>query len=196
MPVSTPRVALAWLSFAVSFVLVACGGGAPTPPAAEATMTDFTLTSTAFDPGGELPSRFTCDGDDVSPDVTWSGAPDGVTSFALVVDDPDANDFLHWAILDFAGTDSGSLPSGFSESPMRPSRRRTTSGASGGVVRARRRAGTRTASGSTRLDAPLALAGAPSSRSVRDALEGASILGTAEVTATYQRVPQGAGASR
>ena len=50
-----------------------------------------------------LPSEMSVRREDVSPDVAWSGAPEGVASFALVVDDPDANDFLHWAVLDFAG---------------------------------------------------------------------------------------------
>ncbi|HEX2719041.1 MAG TPA: YbhB/YbcL family Raf kinase inhibitor-like protein, partial [Gemmatimonadaceae bacterium] len=50
------------------------------------------LTSPAFDAGGEIPRRFTCDGDDVSPALAWSGAPDGTKSLALIVDDPDAPD--------------------------------------------------------------------------------------------------------
>ena len=153
-------------------------------------MSDFTLTSTAFQPGGEIPSRFPGDGDDVSPDIAWSGAPDGVASFALVVDDPDANDFLHWAVLDFAGSDSGSLPSGYSESVDASQQATNDFGRVGW-------GGPCPPSGSHTyrfrlyaLDGPLALAGAPTADEVHDAFGRASILGVAELTGTYQRVPQ------
>ena len=54
-------------------------------------MTDaLDVTSSAFDEGGAIPSRYTCDGDDVSPPITWSGAPEGTAAYALIVDDPDA----------------------------------------------------------------------------------------------------------
>ena len=52
----------------------------------------LTLTSSAFAAGGAIPKRHTCDGDDVSPPLAWSGAPAGTKSFALIVDDPDAPD--------------------------------------------------------------------------------------------------------
>lgn len=58
----------------------------------------FALTSSAFDAGAEIPTRYTCDGDDVSPPLAWSDAPAGTRSLALVVDDPDApgGTFTHW----------------------------------------------------------------------------------------------------
>jgi Raf kinase inhibitor-like YbhB/YbcL family protein len=61
-------------------------------------MPDFTLSSTAFEHGGAVPRRHTCDGEDVSPALVWSGVPEGTRSLALVVDDPDApgRTFLHW----------------------------------------------------------------------------------------------------
>ena len=54
--------------------------GARQTPTPEATMPDFALTSTAFDPGGAIPRRFTCDGEDVSPELSWSGTPDGTAA--------------------------------------------------------------------------------------------------------------------
>ena len=50
-----------------------------TPPATERPMrsTGFELHSTSFAAGASIPARFTCDGDDGSPDLGWSGAPDG-----------------------------------------------------------------------------------------------------------------------
>ena len=60
----------------------------PTPP--EETAMSLTLRSTCFEHQGAMPTRHTCDGEDVSPALAWSGAPEGTQSFALVVDDPDA----------------------------------------------------------------------------------------------------------
>jgi hypothetical protein len=56
------------------------------------------LTSAAFADGQPIPERFTCDGDDVSPQLAWTAPPDGTRSLALCVDDPDAGryPFTHW----------------------------------------------------------------------------------------------------
>jgi hypothetical protein len=75
-----------------------------------------TVSSRAFAQGGEIPVRFTCDGEQVSPPLEWSGAP--AKAWALVVDDPDApgGTFTHWVVLDIpAATTSvgtGSVPAG------------------------------------------------------------------------------------
>ena len=50
------------------------------------------LTSTSFTHQGEIPTKHTCEGADVSPELTWSGVPDGSKSLVLIVDDPDAPD--------------------------------------------------------------------------------------------------------
>jgi len=62
----------------------------------------MTLTSTAFADGEAVPRRYTCDGADVSPELTWSGAPPGTQSFALICDDPDApaGIWVHWVLYD------------------------------------------------------------------------------------------------
>ncbi len=67
------------------------------------------LTSDAFEDGGTIPRRHTCDGEDVSPALSWEGAPDGTASFALVVHDPDAprGDWVHWVIYDIPGHFTG-----------------------------------------------------------------------------------------
>jgi len=74
------------------------------------------LDSTAFAAGASIPSRHTCDGDDVSPPLAWGDAPRGTKSFALVVDDPDAPDpkaprvrWVHWVVYDLPA-DARSLP--------------------------------------------------------------------------------------
>ena len=80
----------------------------------------FRLASTAFDEGGEIPQRFTCDGDDVSPDLTWEGAPPETAALAVVVDDPAARGWVHWVVFDMTGTSSGGLAEGVSTSPDAP----------------------------------------------------------------------------
>jgi Raf kinase inhibitor-like YbhB/YbcL family protein len=69
----------------------------------------FTLMSPAFAPGGTIPSRYTCDGNNVSPVLSWSEVPASAQSFALVCADPDApaGTWYHWAVYDLpAGTTS------------------------------------------------------------------------------------------
>lgn len=74
------------------------------------------MTSAAFDANGTMPIRYTCDGDDISPPLAWSGVPDGTKSLALIVDDPDAPDpahpkmtWVHWVLYN--------LPSAATELP-------------------------------------------------------------------------------
>ncbi|HEY6245785.1 MAG TPA: YbhB/YbcL family Raf kinase inhibitor-like protein [Pyrinomonadaceae bacterium] len=58
------------------------------------------LSSTAFKDGATLPSRFTCDGNGVSPPLEWKDVPDGTQAFALICEDPDAPNgvFTHWVL--------------------------------------------------------------------------------------------------
>jgi Raf kinase inhibitor-like YbhB/YbcL family protein len=81
------------------------------------TVGPFTLTSPEFAEGGRIPRRFSCDGDDVSPPLSWRGLPDGAVSLALVVDDPDANGFVHWLAYNIDASKTGSLPAGWSGQP-------------------------------------------------------------------------------
>ena len=80
----------------------------------------FELTSGAFDEGGAIPARYTCDGDNVSPPLNWVGAPPDTVSFTLILDDADAGGFVHWIVYGLDGSASGSLPAGISESPDGP----------------------------------------------------------------------------
>lgn len=67
------------------------------------------LRSPAFDDGDEVPVEYTCDGDDVSPALEWSGEPEGTETFALIMDDPDApvGTFVHWVAYDIPASASG-----------------------------------------------------------------------------------------
>ncbi len=69
------------------------------------------LTSSAFTGGGAIPSRFTCDGPNVSPQLAWEDVPEGTEAFALIVRDPDAREFVHWLLSNIPG-DLRELPEG------------------------------------------------------------------------------------
>ena len=61
-------------------------------------MAGFEITSDAFEEGATIPRRHTCEGENRSPPLSWTGAPEGARSVALIVDDPDApvGTFTHW----------------------------------------------------------------------------------------------------
>lgn len=81
-------------------------------------MSSLKLTSAAFDEQGPIPAKYTCEGGDTSPPLSWSGAPPGTKSFALIIDDPDAPDpkapkrtWVHWVLLDLPASANG-IPEG------------------------------------------------------------------------------------
>lgn len=69
----------------------------------------FELMSPAFSNEGMMPTEYTCDGENISPELTWQNAPHGTKSFALIVDDPDAQEKIwsHWIIYNIPGTSTG-----------------------------------------------------------------------------------------
>ena len=71
------------------------------------------LESSAFTSGQPIPQKHTCDGGDQSPPLTWSDAPQGTKSFALIADDPDApmGTWVHWVIFNLPAQ-THSLPEG------------------------------------------------------------------------------------
>ena len=73
----------------------------------------FEMTSGVFSEGAVIPSQSTCDGKDISPALTWAGAPAGTKRFALVCDDPDApmGTWVHWVIFNIPPEKTG-LPEG------------------------------------------------------------------------------------
>ncbi len=60
------------------------------------------VSTKSFSAGGEIPKRYTCDGADVSPQLSWSDPPQGSQSLALIADDPDAprGTWTHWVVYD------------------------------------------------------------------------------------------------
>ncbi len=90
----------------------------------------FQITSSEFSEGGEIAAQYTCDGDDIAPQLSWKDVPDGTASIALIVDDPDAPDpaapkmvWAHWVLYNIPpsttglaeGTTSADLPEGTRE---------------------------------------------------------------------------------
>ena len=70
----------------------------------EGTMT-LSIRSNAFEHEGEIPVQYTCQGEDIAPDLEWSNVPEGTKSLVLIVDDPDAPDpdapkmtWVHWVV--------------------------------------------------------------------------------------------------
>ncbi len=61
---------------------------------------DIKVTSSAFQDGGMIPAKYTCDGQDVSPPLAWQDVPEGSKSLALINDDPDApmGTWVHWVM--------------------------------------------------------------------------------------------------
>ncbi len=59
---------------------------------------DIKIQSNAFKEGGMIPSKFTCDGANVSPEIKWSSKKEGIKTFVLILHDPDApnGDYVHW----------------------------------------------------------------------------------------------------
>lgn len=84
----------------------------------------FELRSTAFPQGGPIPSRHTCEGDELSPPLEWTDPPGGTKSFALIVDDPDAPDpekpriiWVHWLLYNLSAAER-MIAEGAGNSPL------------------------------------------------------------------------------
>jgi Raf kinase inhibitor-like YbhB/YbcL family protein len=78
----------------------------------------FSIRSNAFKQGERIPSKYTCDGADVSPDLQWNDAPSNTKGFALICDDPDApmGTFVHWVLYGLS-SDTLELSEGLATDP-------------------------------------------------------------------------------
>ncbi|MEW6495736.1 MAG: YbhB/YbcL family Raf kinase inhibitor-like protein [Cyanobacteriota bacterium] len=79
------------------------------------------LHSPAFFIGGYIPFKYTCDGENISPPLSWDMPPDGTTSFVLIVEDRDAPNpnFTHWIVYDIPAN-LRHLPEGIANQPTLP----------------------------------------------------------------------------
>jgi Raf kinase inhibitor-like YbhB/YbcL family protein len=102
---------------AFGLLVVSAGCGGDDEPAKNAP-TSITVTSPAFQPDQAIPAKFTCNGENVTPALSWQGLPANTKSTALVVDDPDARHgtYTHWVVIDIPTSTTsvaeGAVPSG------------------------------------------------------------------------------------
>jgi Raf kinase inhibitor-like YbhB/YbcL family protein len=112
-----------WLLMVGLAGLAACSSGGGAPRTERALPERITVSSPAFKAGAAIPERFTCEGENVSPPLAWSGVAAGTAEVALVVDDPDAprGTYVHWVVtgLDPAGgrLAEGAVPPGARQLP-------------------------------------------------------------------------------
>jgi Raf kinase inhibitor-like YbhB/YbcL family protein len=78
---------------------VSPGASASVAESADGNASGFVLTSPAFADGEPIPVEYTCDGEELSPPLAWSGAPEETAAYALIEEDPDANGFVHWVVV-------------------------------------------------------------------------------------------------
>ncbi len=74
---------------------------------------ELKVESSAFQYGGTIPVKYTCDGEDISPPLKWSQGPAGTKCYAIIADDPDApmGTWVHWVIYNIPA-DVTELPEG------------------------------------------------------------------------------------
>jgi Raf kinase inhibitor-like YbhB/YbcL family protein len=120
---------------AIACTTVGCGQEPKAPEGEQAPVAVIELTSGAFTGGDAIPSRHTCDGENISPPLAWGTPPHGTKSFALVMEDPDAvavakKVWDHWILYNLpAGTTS--LPEGIPADPELVNGARQGQGSSG-----------------------------------------------------------------
>ncbi len=112
------QVVLLLILFSVILLTVVACAPKASMPAKEAE-TVLSLSSTAFKEGDQLPVKYTCDGQDISPPFEWGEPPQGTRTFALIVDDPDAllGVFTHWVLFNLLA-DTRQLSEGIPAQPQ------------------------------------------------------------------------------
>ncbi len=148
-------------------------------------MPDFELTSPAFAEGQPIPRKYSCEGENASPPLSWSSLPEGTRSLALIVHDPDApsGDFTHsvgWNI----DPDAGGLEEG-AHAPVEGANGFGEDGY-GGPCPPPGDGAHRYLHELFALDTELDLEPSASREQLEDAMEG-HVLGGAELVGTYER---------
>jgi Raf kinase inhibitor-like YbhB/YbcL family protein len=148
-------------------------------------MAEFALQSSAFENAQAIPSRHSCEGEDLSPPLRWSNVPEGTRSLALVVDDPDAPGgvFTHWIAW---GLDPGA--DGLGEGEAAPSEGQNDFGTTGyrGPCPPPGHGRHRYVFRLYALDAEPELAAGAAKDELEQAI-GGHVLTTAELVGTYER---------
>jgi len=148
-------------------------------------MAEFALESSAFENAQAIPSRHSCEGEDVSPPLRWMNVPEGTRSLALVVDDPDAPGgvFTHWL-----GWGVDPAAGGLGEGESAPDEGRNDFGTTGyrGPCPPPGHGRHRYVFRLYALDAELELGAGAAKAELEQAIEG-HVLTTAELVGTYER---------
>ena len=102
MPLLYMRRLRSIVGLSVCVLLAGCGGAGGEPPR-------MSVTSPAFTNGGAMPKQYTCDGQNISPPLAWSGVPNNAKALALICDDPDAPNqtWVHWVVYDLPASTAG-----------------------------------------------------------------------------------------
>ena len=116
------RIALRTVLLLLAAALLLVAGPAPGRSVMGGPAMTLRLTTTAFQPGGTIPRKHTCDGPDVSPALAWDAPPGTAQSFALIMDDPDApgGTWAHWVLYDLPAA-ARDLPEGVPRQEELPS---------------------------------------------------------------------------
>jgi Raf kinase inhibitor-like YbhB/YbcL family protein len=96
-------------AFLVISFLFECGKDGNSKVSGGAVVGSINVTSTAFGNGAMIPKKYTCDDQNVSPQLAWTGVPAGAKSLALICDDPDApvGDWVHWVAFNMPAATNG-----------------------------------------------------------------------------------------
>ena len=101
-----------YVAIAVAMGAIACSGGSPsTTDLGSMTRASLTVQSDQFQNGQPIPAKYTADGGNLSPSISWSTPPADTKSIAMTLVDSDANGFVHWVVYNIA-PDVKTLPPG------------------------------------------------------------------------------------
>ena len=181
---ASPSVAASAGAVQASASTSASASGAAPASASSSADGPFALSSRRIASGGRIPVEYTCDGAQVSPPLEWTGVPSGTIQVALIVDDPDANGFVHWVVY---GIEPGTnLAQGVSRSAAAPREGLNSRGSVGWT-------GPCPPSGTHHYDFTLyalrrsvSFARPPTAAQLRAGMDGAIIV-SARLVATYRR---------
>jgi phosphatidylethanolamine-binding protein (PEBP) family uncharacterized protein len=110
------RISILLAIFFLAILLAGCHPATPTQAETGQSVLTLQVSSPAFGEGETIPTKYTCDGENISPQLDWTGVPQEAQSLALIADDPDApgGTWVHWVLFELP-PDLASLPEGTSE---------------------------------------------------------------------------------